>query len=146
MRRSCLAALAALLMFTVPAPTSAFYYDLDLGYLPECEEPKVLARIIYYFNHATTRLLHDGAQINAIDQPAEHGFVAYGPKPILRRYCRGRAWLGPDYFEPVHYLIEKGMGFAGTGWKVEYCVVNFDEWRVYGGNCRVLRRHKTIID
>jgi hypothetical protein len=37
------------------------------------------------------------------------------------------------------YLIEDRAGFAGLGHNVEFCLVNFDRWKVYDGLCRVLR-------
>ncbi|WP_252913438.1 hypothetical protein [Aliihoeflea aestuarii] len=59
--------------------------------------------------------------------------------PIERRYCQASVYLTDGYTRDVWYLIEHPMGFAGIGSNVEFCVLGFDRWKVYGGNCRVLR-------
>jgi len=38
----------------------------------------------------------------------------------------------------MYYLIEGGQGLAGTGFHVEFCLRNNDDWRVHNGACRTL--------
>ena len=142
--RGCLLALALVVLAAPQA--EAFYFDFRLGSLPLCDDTKVLSTIATRFNNAETRRLHDGAVMGAIEAVEERDVVAYGPRPIERRYCRAKAWVGDKGPSTMHYLIEAEMGLAGTGWNVEFCVVGHDNWRVYGGSCRVLRRHRDIID
>jgi capsid protein len=59
--------------------------------------------------------------------------------PIARLYCRADVLLSDGNHRPVWYLVEEGMGLAGTGYNVEFCVDGFDRWNVYNGRCRVLR-------
>lgn len=115
------------------------------GYLaafPKCHSQSVQARIVYLFNHAETRDLHDNAAIVSIEGPHERRIEAFGPSPTLRRYCTADAWMNhgkPNRPHRLYYRITAGMGLAGVGWKVEFCVPGHDDWRVYGGRCRVLK-------
>ncbi len=58
--------------------------------------------------------------------------------PIARRYCGATALLSDGRERDVWFLIEEGMGLAGLGDNVEFCVAGFDRWFVYNGRCRVL--------
>jgi hypothetical protein len=107
---------------------------------PECEAPSVHGVIINRFNQAEARTWLDGVRIRYIDRTKERRVVAFGPAPILRRYCRGRALLEDGHYRTIHYLIEDPMGLAGVGWNVEFCLSGHDRWRVYDGNCRILSR------
>ncbi len=107
---------------------------------PQCHEGSVLARIEDRSNWAERTTFHYGSQINSIEKVHERRVENFGPAPIARRYCRGTAWMSDGKKHTVHYRIEEGMGLAGTGYKVEFCVQGRDRWHVYNGNCRVLRR------
>jgi hypothetical protein len=58
----------------------------------------------------------------------------------VRRFCFAHAWMSTGHKRKMYYMIEKGMGLAGTGYKVEFCIMGLDTWGVYDGNCRVLRQ------
>jgi capsid protein len=59
--------------------------------------------------------------------------------PIPRLYCGATVVLSDGDIRDMWYLVEYGMGFAGLGNNVEFCVSGFDRWYVYNGRCRVLR-------
>ena len=58
---------------------------------------------------------------------------------IARRYCGGTANMSDGQQRTIWYLIEDGMGLAGMGDNVEFCISGLDRWLVYNGSCRVLR-------
>lgn len=107
---------------------------------PGCESSAVQSKIINRFNWAEANTWYDGVRISYIDRTVERPVRGYGQVPILRRYCKGRAHLENGHYRTIHYLIEDPMGLAGVGWNVEFCLSGHDRWRVYDGNCRVLRR------
>ena len=120
------------------------YFQAMFFTFPECANGSVKARIIENFNWADRTTFYRGVSIRKIDYESERAIESFGTvgtnAPIDRRYCKGRAWLSNGKAYSVYYRIERGMGFAGTGYKVEFCVAGYDPWRVYDGNCRVLRR------
>jgi hypothetical protein len=138
--------LATALMLIIAAPTTAsavylpFYFQTPFQTFPECTDPGVSSRIISRFNWADKHTWYRGVGISNIDGQYERSVVAFGPYPIYRRYCRARAWLSNNTRHTVYYRIERGMGLAGTGYKVEFCIAGYDPWRVYNGGCRVLSR------
>ncbi len=129
------------LVFLVTAAVMASVCKAQAFYFfPGCESPAVESKIINRFNWAESHTWHDGVRIVSIDQAVERPAREYGFTPILRRYCRGRAYLESGHYRTIHFLIEEPMGLAGVGWNVEFCLNGHDRWRVYNGNCRVLRR------
>lgn len=133
------AAMAAVLSCISPA--SADFYDYRMpAPFPECSAPAVYSQIVGRFNWATSTTFHYGVAIESISAARERGRVSFGLAPVNRRYCRAQAMLSNGRRHTVHYRIEEGMGLAGTGWKVEFCLPGYDRWRVSGGGCRVLRR------
>ncbi|GIL03259.1 MAG: hypothetical protein BroJett030_31580 [Alphaproteobacteria bacterium] len=137
-------AIALLAAAMAPASASANYWPHHFQALfhtfPDCADANVSARIIERFNWADRNTWYRGIAITAIAGQYERTVEAFGPYPIFRRYCRGEARLSDGRHETVYYMIERGMGLAGTGYKVEYCLPGHDPWRVYDGHCRVLRR------
>ena len=108
--------------------------------LPQCSEPKVLTKIIRRFEKADRKLWYAGIVITSINKIAERAYNVYTDSLINRRYCRGRALMSSGKYRQVHYVIEQGMGLAGFGWGVEYCLKGSDGWHAYDGWCRVLRQ------
>jgi len=135
-RAICMFCLLTALLLASYLPASAF------GWFPPCGSPEVHASIISRFNAAYTRAIHDGASIRNISGDREHVYEAFGRSPILRRYCKAEAWMNHRPHKPhrLYYRIEERMGLAGIGWKVEFCVPGHDNWRVFNGDCRVLRK------
>ncbi|MFZ1815739.1 MAG: hypothetical protein WBO55_08595 [Rhizobiaceae bacterium] len=130
----CAAALAA--MGCAVAVSGAKAYET----FPDCGAGSVKARIIDKFNWADRHTWYQGLTLDRIEREYERRVELFGPYPIERRYCRAVAWLSDGHRRTVHYRIERGMGLAGTGYKVEFCVQGHDRWYVYGGNCRTVRR------
>lgn len=107
---------------------------------PQCDEARVLSKIISRFNWAERRQWKRGFGLEEVRQPRERTGEEWPGSDIPRRFCRGHAILSNGTHPTVHYLIEGGQGFAGNGFKVEFCVDGLDPWRVYDGRCRVVRR------
>ena len=42
-------------------------------------------------------------------------------------------------YRVVYYTIEHGVGFAGIGSSVDFCVLGLDPWHVHDGACRTVR-------
>ncbi|MEM7303094.1 MAG: hypothetical protein AAF468_18595 [Pseudomonadota bacterium] len=107
---------------------------------PACDDAKVLRKILHRFNWAERRTWHRGIELTSVDSIRERPPFVGDDYRVPRRFCRGRAHLTNGRSPRVHFLIEQGGGFAGTGFNVEFCVDGLDPWRVYDGSCRVLRR------
>lgn len=105
---------------------------------PDCGDPGVVEKVKNRFN--SSERYGALAHIESIEFLSERAIENFGPSPIFRRYCQGRAHLADGRQRTVHYLIEDNMGLAGFGWNVEFCLDGHDPWRVYDGGCRVLRR------
>lgn len=59
---------------------------------------------------------------------------------VPRVYCKATALMSDGGDRSLWYLIEFGEGFAGfIGDNVEFCLSGLDPWKIYNGNCRVLR-------
>lgn len=109
------------------------------GEVPACHDPAMLNRIISRFAWADRNTWHTGLRILRIDSPGESVGVPYPQSPVPRRYCTARGFLSNGTETGVFYLIEGGLGFAGLGPHLEFCLSAFDPWHVYGGWCRTLR-------
>lgn len=106
---------------------------------PECDDAKVLKKIVKRFNWAERNTWRRGFSLETVEDPRERSVREYEESLIPRRYCRGHAILTNGQHPTVFYLIEGGQGFTGTGFNVEFCVNGIDPWREYDGHCRVLR-------
>ena len=106
-----------------------------------CADRRVLSRISRNFDYQVRHVPH--LPLVSIVDFYRIGETRYLPahedSPIERRYCHGDVILSDGRSRDIWYLIENPMGFAGIGSNVEFCVAGFDRWRVYNGNCRVLR-------
>ncbi len=117
------------------APASAWTGN----YLPRCGNGDVLSSVIERAAWAEHNTWHRGWVIHSVAGVRETALKDYGPSRIDRRYCSGTAWLSNGQRIPVVYVIEAGMGFAGLGWKVEFCMPPEDPWRVYDAWCKAIR-------
>ena len=108
------------------------------GAVAECGNAKVLSTIDARFDHA---FLHkDKIAIESISKIHQHRLVdATERSPIARRYCGGVATMSDGRERTLWYLIEDGMGLAGLGDNVEFCVSGLDPMKAYDGRCRVLK-------
>ena len=108
--------------------------------LPSCSSGKVLSLIVQRFNRAEDTQWYNGIHMGYIARAHEHAYNIYRDSLINRRYCRGKARMSDGKYRRVHFVIEQGMGLAGYGWGVEYCLRGSDRWHAYGGWCRVLAK------
>ena len=114
---------------------NAFYFKK----FPVCHEGKVLKKITKLFNKAEHMTWHRGIEMITISQPHGHGRFGFPDSAFNRRYCHAYAHLSNGRRHKVYYLIEEGMGLAGTGWNVEFCIPRYDPWRIYDAYCRTVR-------
>jgi hypothetical protein len=133
-------AIAFLMALAATAAQAAGFKSGPNGDVPECGNAKVLMAIGKRFDHASKHLHKNGIAISAITKVHEHRFHERTERsPIARRYCGATAHMNDGRRRTLWYLIEDGMGFAGYGDNVEFCVSGLDPLRAYGGHCRVLR-------
>jgi hypothetical protein len=107
-----------------------------------CEDPHILSTIVSRFRHQVHNVPHlPDVEILEFRKIHEHRYLPYieDKWPIARRYCGAKVDLSDGRSRKIWYLIEDGMGFAGVGDNVEFCVSGFDRWLVYNGRCRILR-------
>ncbi|MEL6966568.1 MAG: hypothetical protein AAGM04_04220 [Pseudomonadota bacterium] len=119
-----------------PARAGLLEPFIDLRTFPQCDDPKVLGKVIEKFNWAEANTWHRGFTVAGLVHPHER--MTQSGYEIPRRYCRAQAALSNGKHRRMFYLIEGGQGLAGTGFHVEFCLQNRDEWRVYNGACRTL--------
>ncbi|MBN9071228.1 MAG: hypothetical protein J0H34_06395 [Rhizobiales bacterium] len=107
----------------------------------ECGDPGILTRITSKFRYQVRHVPHlPDVEIADFRRIHQHRHLPSSEKwPVARRYCGATALLSDGRKREVWYLIENGLGFAGMGDNVEFCVSGFDRWMVYNGRCRVLR-------
>lgn len=106
---------------------------------PDCASGDVLGQIVERARYGERFAYRHGEDLRRIDAINEYHLEAFGPAPILRRFCKAQALMSTGRTRKLYYMIEKGMGLAGTGYKVEFCLQGLDHWGVYDGNCRSLR-------
>jgi hypothetical protein len=106
-----------------------------------CEDEGILSRIERKFRYQVKHVPHlpqvEIAQFRNIHERRQQPYQE--DWPIARRYCAATVDLSDGRSRKIWYLIEDGMGLAGMGDNVEFCVSGFDRWMVYNGSCRVLR-------
>jgi hypothetical protein len=124
------AALAADLGVVVAEPAAA---------LSTCDDSYALNRIAGRFGWAERTQWHRGFEIQTIDNPRPSGHRYTEPGLVHRDYCVADTVMTDGSFYPVYYTIEHGLGFAGVGRSVDFCVLGLDPWHVYDGACRTVR-------
>ena len=140
--RFAMAATLTLGSFMTPAAAPAA--DLAVyqqAYTGVCADRRFLAKIVNRFAYQVRHVpnLPDVA-ITDFQRIRANLFEPRGERrPIARQYCEADVVLSDGHVRNIWYLIEGGMGFAGIGDNVEFCVDGFDRWYVYNGRCRVLR-------
>jgi hypothetical protein len=140
-----LASVMSLSLAMPPAASANSLFDGDypqfrpFQLFPACDEAGVLSEIFERQRYGERFAYRHGEILKQVDLITEEVIEAFGPAPILRRFCFAQASMSTGRQRKMYYMIEKGMGLAGTGYKVEFCITGLDTWGVYDGNCRVLR-------
>jgi hypothetical protein len=110
------------------------------GALPSaCDDSGALNRIVNRFGWAERTQWHRGFEIQTIDNPRPSGHPFAEPGLVVRDYCVADSVMTNGSFYPVYYTIEHGLGFAGIGRYVDFCVPGLDPWHVHDGDCRTVR-------
>ncbi len=135
----------------LPSAASAAWLEGDypqfrpFQIFPACDEAGVLSEIYERQRYGERFAYRHGEILKRVDLITEENIEAFGPAPIVRRFCFAQAWMSTGHKRKMYYMIEKGMGLAGTGYKVEFCIAGLDTWGVYDGNCRVLRQKARAV-
>ena len=106
-----------------------------------CAQNWVLSRITSKFRYQVTHVpgLPNVGLVDFRDIRQKRYEPAMSDSEFTRTYCEATAYTSDGQRHAMWYLIEDRAGFAGLGHNVEFCIVNFDRWKVYNGRCRVLR-------
>jgi hypothetical protein len=128
-------ALGLFLLCLGAAPASAFWPE----YLPHCDNPGVLNKILNRYAWAERNTWHRGWTIAEFSGVRQSSLKDHGPSHIDRRYCVGTAYLTNGRESAIYYVIEAGQGFASIGWNVEFCLPAYDRWRIYDAWCQSIR-------
>ncbi len=74
-----------------------------------------------------------------IDNPRPSGHPYAEPGFVKRDYCMADSVMTNGRSYPVYYVVEHGLGFAGIGRNIDFCVPGLDPWHVHDGDCRTVR-------
>ncbi|MDR1827488.1 MAG: hypothetical protein LBR29_04085 [Methylobacteriaceae bacterium] len=107
--------------------------------LPDCSSPSVLADISAKFRTKERAFWNSSLSIDRIERVRQVAWDPWGRNTILRRFCSGTAVMSDGRKRRVQYSIREGLGFAGLGWGVQWCVTGVDRNRAYGAACRAAR-------
>lgn len=131
-------AFAAAAFWTGTASADAYLSDQQAR---ACEDPEILSTIVARFRYQVHNVPHlPKVEITDFRKIHQHRYLPWRENwRVARRYCGATAQLSDGRHRTIWYLIEDGMGFAGVGDNVEFCVSGFDRWMVNNGRCRVLQ-------
>jgi hypothetical protein len=104
-----------------------------------CGDAFALGRIQSRFAYAEQRTWRRGFAMERLDNPRPSGHPYAEPGLIQRDYCMADAVMTNGDIRTVYYAIEHGVGFAGLGRDVDFCVLGLDPWHVHDGACRTVR-------
>jgi hypothetical protein len=104
-----------------------------------CDDSGALNRIVSRFGWAERTQWHRGFEIQTIDNPRPSGHPYAEPGLVHRDYCVADTVMTNGSFYPVYYTNEHGLGFAGIGRSVDFCVLGLDPWHIHDGACRTVR-------
>lgn len=106
----------------------------------ECTDGGVLSFIDSRFDTKASRYLQANLDIVGFDQ-VSNTRVDYRDEthPIQRVYCHAKVDMNDGRRRDLWYMIESGMGFAGLGERVRFCISGLDPWYVDGRQCRSVR-------
>jgi len=107
---------------------------------PACDAPQVLSFIQKRFVWTDQNLLKRGLAIDSIERVHRNrSRVGHEYWSIPRLYCHGTAHMNDGHKRQIWWLIEGGMGFAGIGDNLEFCISGLDPLKVHGAWCRSVR-------
>ena len=138
-----LIAAIALLLTLAPAQAADYGAPMIAPAAVSAENPcdglGVLGHIKGRFAYAERNTWHRGFLIGEIGnaRPSGHHFAE--PGYVKRDYCRADAVMTNGAPYPVFYVIEHGLGFAGLGRDIDFCVPGLDPWHIHDGDCRTVR-------
>lgn len=110
------------------------------GNFPACDAPQVLSYIQNRFVWTDRHVLKRGLAIDHIERVhTNHSRAGHQYWSIPRLYCHGTAQMNDGHKRQIWWLIEGGMGFAGLGDNLEFCISGLDPLKVHGAWCRSVR-------
>ncbi len=140
--RSILALIAALAL-AGPAASADFPpaspYSGPAEAVGVCADSDVLRRIASRFAWAERHTWRRGYVMAGLENPRPSGHPYYEPGLVPRDYCMADAIMSNGDARRVYYTIEHGLGFAGLGRNVDFCVLGLDPWHIHDGACRTVR-------
>ena len=104
-----------------------------------CGDSGVLGSIRSSFAWAERNAWHNGFTIAALANPRPSLHRYAEPGYVKRDYCLVDTTMTNGSTTVVYYAIEHGLGFAGVGRAVDFCVLGLDPWHVHDGACRTVR-------
>ena len=104
-----------------------------------CDAAGVLSHISGRFAWAERRTWKRGFVMERLENPRPNTHPYAAPGLIHRDYCVAAAVMTNGAVHTVYYAIEHGLGFAGIGRGVDFCVHGLDPWRVHDASCRTVR-------
>jgi hypothetical protein len=128
---------------TKPPPVDKMYPRPDgpwrkyTGNLPPCDDGRVLRRITWQFDETESLYWDPVLTLKAFTIPKEVAFMPWGLEFVPRRYCRSDVLVSDGKMRPLWYSIGEGLGEAGFGWGVEWCVTGLDRLRAYAPRCKM---------
>lgn len=135
-------AAAALLLSFAPAQAADLSAPVPLaGAVRDaaCSDSSALVHIQNRFAWAERNTWHRGFVMASIGNPRPSGHHYTEPGYVLRDYCMADSVMTNGDARPVYYVIEHGLGFAGLGRDIDFCVPGLDRWHVHDGDCRTVR-------
>ena len=104
-----------------------------------CGDFGVLGHIKGRFASTERHTWHRGFVMAKIDNPRPSAHPYAEPGFVKRDYCMADSVMTNGRSYPVYYVVEHGLGFAGIGRNIDFCVPGLDPWRVHDGDCRTVR-------
>ncbi|MCD2171820.1 hypothetical protein [Rhizobium sp. C4] len=106
----------------------------------DCADSSVLSFIDSRFDYKASRYLQANLDIVGFDK-VSNTRVDYRDEthPIQRVYCHAKVDMNDGHRRDLWYMIESGMGYAGLGERVRFCIAGLDPWYVDGRQCRSVR-------
>jgi hypothetical protein len=106
-----------------------------------CRRQSTLSHISQDFRDRAATYLQTDAEIFEI---RDMRMNRYEPRTkdissVEREYCHATVSLTDGRRRDLWYVVQWGWGFAGSGYKIEYCISGLDPAHVYGADCRSLR-------